>query len=67
MLRSLQRSRGYSNLQHLTRSIREVEQWSAGGIYMGAAHAVDLDQAVADRFFERMAKALPARRLEHAP
>jgi hypothetical protein len=58
MLRSLQRTRGYSNLQHLTRSIREVERWSAGGIYLGTAHAVDLDQGVADRFFERMAKAL---------
>ncbi len=56
--RSLIRQKGRTNFQHILRSMKFVERYSKGGIYLGKAPAFNLDQDVMDRFLERMTRAL---------
>jgi len=54
--RSLAESR--SNLRHTIGSMRTVDRYSAGGVYLGKAVAFDLDQPFFDRFMVRVTRAL---------
>ncbi len=56
--RSYTRKEGQSNFQHIIESVRIVDRYSPGGIYLGKAPAFDLNQKVMDTFIERMTRAL---------
>lgn len=55
---SLGRLKGKSNLIHMLHSIKVVDSFTPGGIYLGKAIAINLDQDVMDIFLKRMARAL---------
>ncbi len=56
--RSYLRKEGKSRLQHMLNSIKFIDRYSPGRIYLGKHPAFDLDQEVMDRFMERTTRAL---------
>ena len=56
--RSWQRDRGKSAVQHVLTSLKVVDVYTAGGIFLGDRLAFDLDQPVMDRFIGRTTRAL---------
>ena len=56
--RSLTRPKGRSTFEHYVKSILQVAVETKGGLYVGKSLAFNLDQAVMDRFFERVARGL---------
>lgn len=56
--RSFLRHEGRSDFQHILRSIKLVDRYSPGDIYLGKYAAFDLNQGLMDRFMERMTRAL---------
>lgn len=58
MERSLARRQGRSNLNHILDSLLDVDVWSTGGVYLGRADAIELDQPVMDRFVDRLVRGL---------
>lgn len=56
--RSLLRKEGYTNLQHLYNSMKNVDIFSKSGIYIETKKAFNLDQQVVDNFLERITRAL---------
>jgi len=56
--RSFQRPEGITNLRHFLKSLKPVEAYTKGGIYIGDSVAIDMDQPVMNRFFERMVRGL---------
>lgn len=48
--RSLLRKKGYTNLQHMFNSMKDVDIFSESGIYIETRKAFDLDQKVVDKF-----------------
>jgi len=56
--RAFRRKRGKDNFLHILRSLRMVDVYSEGGIYLGRRPAFNLDQDVMNRFIERLTRAL---------
>lgn len=56
--RAWRRTRGEDKFLHILRSLKMVDVYSEGGIYLGRRPAFNLDQDVMDRFIERITRAL---------
>lgn len=56
--RSWQRGQGKNSVRHVLASLKVVDAYTAGGIFLGERLAFDLDQAVIDRFIGRTTRAL---------
>lgn len=56
--RSFMRIKGKSNFQHIVNSIKAVDLYSSGGIYLRSEKVFNLDQEVITSFMERMTRAL---------
>jgi len=56
--RSLIRKKGYSNFRHMLESMKDVDIFSKGGIYLETRKAFNLDQQIVDIFLERVTRAL---------
>jgi len=56
--RAFRRKRGENNFLHILRSLKMVDVYSSGGIFLGRRPAFNLDQDVMNRFIERITRAL---------
>ena len=56
--RSWQRDGGKSSVRHVLASLKAVDVYTAGGIFLGERIAFDLDQPAMDRFIGRITRAL---------